>query len=137
MQIFGTTQTGIPLWAHQWWVIFGTELGENKIKLSNLGTIPKSGWPQKFWTESVKTEWCIIGSDKPSLKVSTAGVREGQGRPGGTSQGYRPWIQRFTRRQGRSFRSGTSLNFTEPDDDDDRVMAKGNRLKSGRLIIRS
>lgn len=50
---------------------------------------------------------------------------------------FGPWIFFTRKRQGRSFRSGTSLNLTEPDDDDDRVMAKGTGLKSCRLIIRS
>ena len=76
----------------------------------------------------------VIGSDKPSLKVSTAEVGEGQviylEDTTLESKDSEFSTIPFTRRQGRSFRSGTSLNLTEPDDDDDRVMVKGTGLKS-------
>ena len=81
----------------------------------------------------------VIGSDKPSLKVSTAEVGEGQviylEDTTLESKDSEFSTIPFTRRQGRSFRSGTSLNLTEPDDDDDRVMVKGTGLKSCSLII--
>lgn len=127
-----------------WLVISGTELSACWWTRFPFGYIwvgsQSLGFPQIFGQTQLNLngdwKWQAITS---SLNCRSQGPREGQVvYPKGTTLGSKDsaWtMDFFLRRQGRSFRSGTSLNLTEPDDDDDRVMAKRSEVELRGLSI--